>query len=451
MTQVKTADDDQGEWAGPQIGLVPRNVLGYSPRFRAECGQGGEKAMSILTFRPAPTLPAEAASSPAFRLTHRPALDGLRGCAILAVMLCHTAPPAAPAGFLGVDVFFVLSGFLITALLLQEWQRTGGISLRHFYLRRVLRLLPALVAFLLVSWLYARLAGSAVDEKLTRHGAVPILLYYFNWQVAYRMAPYYLVLHTWSLSVEEQFYLVWPLALLLLLRCRVPRAAVVGLLLAGVVAVAVERFRFCVIRVPIERVYFGTDTRADALLAGCLVGLLASWGWLPRAGWPRAALRGAGWAAVLVLLAHGRSSVGDAYIYRGGFTVVALATAVLIAALVQSPPRLLDRALGLPPLAWVGRVSYGLYLWHVIVFWHLIPRLLAYIAAHGVFRSSFSPLLVGLLEFPAALGVAALSFYLIEQPFLRLKDRLGRPAAPGPRPSAVQLPESAKPQRSAAA
>ena len=363
---------------------------------------------------------------PLFRLGHCPALDGLRGCAILAVMLTHTLPAALPGAAFGVDVFFVLSGFLITALLLQEWQTTGSVSLRRFYLRRALRLLPVLYVFLLASWLYARLFCTPFDAQLTRNGAVAVLLYFFNWKMALRPGPYTLLVHTWSLSVEEQFYLLWPIVLVCLLRLRIRPRWVLGLVQAAVVASIAERFLLT--RLPVStwiRIYYGTDTRVDALLIGCLVGLLASWGLLPRKGWPLNALRTAALLAVPILLLHARVSPGFVYFHRGGLTVVALSTAAIVAALLQSPPRLLAWILERPLLAWVGRVSYGLYLWHGLVIWHLLPRLQAYLVGRGVLRAH-SDIVQVVVGFPAALAVAALSFALIERPFLSLKARIGQ-------------------------
>jgi peptidoglycan/LPS O-acetylase OafA/YrhL len=393
----------------------------------------------ILRPAPPPTT-AAALPTPDFRLGHRPALDGLRGCAILAVLLHHTFPTHLPGGFFGVDVFFVLSGFLITVLLLQEWRSTGAVSLPHFYLRRGLRLLPALCVCLLASWLFARWCYTPADARLTGRGALAVLFYYFNWKVLSARVPYYLLVHTWSLSVEEQFYLVWPLVLVVLLRLGARRRWILGVVAAGIPLIALERILLLWHTRNYGRLYYGTDTRADGLLAGCLVGLLASWDLLPRRGWPLAVLRAAALLAVPVLLWHGTLSVGNLYVYRGGLSLVALSTATLLAALLHRPPRWLAWPLELPWLAWLGRVSYGLYLWHVLVCWHAIPYLREYLLSRGVLRGH--PLaLQALLEYPAALAVAALSFYLVERPFLALKDRLGR--RPRPAPASLQPPASA--------
>jgi len=140
-----------------------------------------------------------------FQLGHRPALDGLRGLAVLMVLALHMTPSLAAGGIVGVDIFFVLSGFLITALLVQEADRTGSIHFGHFYWRRGLRLLPALVVMLLVYWLYSAIVIGGAHATYTRKAVVSILGYYHNWRVDAHPDPRAL-LHCWSLSVEEQFY-----------------------------------------------------------------------------------------------------------------------------------------------------------------------------------------------------------------------------------------------------
>ena len=363
-----------------------------------------------------------------FRLGQRPALDGVRGCAILAVMAQHAR--LVRGGFFGVDVFFVLSGFLITALLLQEWDATGAVSLPRFYLRRALRLLPALCALILVSWLFAWLVCGPVDEWLTRRSAVAVLLYYFNWEVILHPWPYQLLLHAWSLSVEEQFYLVWPVLLVLLLRRGVRRGWILAFVLAGIAAVNVERTWLLHRGATPHRFYFGTDTRLDVLLVGCLLGLLASWDLLPRKAWPRTILRVAGPVAAVALVWHGyRFCSWDAYVIRHGFLVVAVCTGILLASLLRQPPRLLNWLLERPLLGWIGRISYGLYLWHVLIFWQLVPLSEKYLSARGILHA-YSPTLRVLLSVAGSLAVASLSYYLIERPFLALKRKFDR--RPGP-------------------
>jgi peptidoglycan/LPS O-acetylase OafA/YrhL len=223
----------------------------------------------------------------------------------------------------------------------------------------------------------------------------------------------------WSLSVEEQFYLFWPLLLsgLLALRDRHRGRWIVGLLLFGIIAPAVLRVVLWTGPESVPSLYMCTHTRLDGLSAGCLVGVLAAWGLLrPATRWGRWGLQAAAWAAVAVLTVAVFSVHNyDRLMYHGGFTVVSLCAAVLVAALVGSPPPLLSRLLGVRPLRWVGRISYGLYLWHT-------PVIIAVL--HYVPIADFTTKCV--LAWIPCLAAGALSHYCVELPFLRLKERLGR-------------------------
>jgi peptidoglycan/LPS O-acetylase OafA/YrhL len=387
----------------------------------------------VPTILPFPQRDSEHRPGPpgAFRLGYRPALDGLRALAVLAVLGVHSGLSWAGGGWAGVDVFFVLSGFLITALLLEEWQRTGAISLRRFYLRRALRLLPALFVFLAVCWLFARICLPHWQEVLTRRGVFSALGYYANWRVFRHRDVHDLLPHTWSLSVEEQFYFLWPLALAVLLRLRLGRPALLGVVATAIAGCAVLRGVLWHGSHAFPELYMRLATRADTLLIGCLTALLASWGLLPRAGWGRVLLRLAACAALPYLgcvLVWGRHT-SDGW-YYGGYTLLAAACAVLVAALVSGPPRALAWLLEARPLVWLGRLSYSLYLWHY-------PLCLvhgAYLARLGRLLGTPVPEALRLpLLYTAALLAAVLSYYLVEQPFLRLKDRWRRRAvfAPG--------------------
>ena len=358
-----------------------------------------------------------------FVLGHRPALDGLRGLAVLAVIAHHTI--VLSGGFLGVDLFFVLSGFLITALLLQEQRRTGRISLPCFYLRRCLRLLPALLALLAAVWVGTRLWPAWGGGNVLRKDSAAILLYYYNWRLALALQAQHTagLCHLWSLSVEEQFYLLWPAAVVLLLALGARRRWLLALVLAGITGPALLRWAHLQAghdpRQPLWywRLYGCSDMRADALSAGCLVGLLASWGMLPTRGWGRRILTAAGWLAAASLAIHLRKALPPSfslYVYRWGFTVVALSAAVLVAALVAAPPWPLARLLESRPLGWVGRVSYGTYLWHMPILL-VFSRWPVYLKKPGV-----------LVIWGVSLAAGALSHYCVERPFLRLKQRLDR-------------------------
>ena len=306
-------------------------------------------------------------------LRHVTALDGIRGVAVLAVVAFHTGQPWARGGFLGVDVFFVLSGYLITTLLLVEWSRTGSIGLGGFWARRARRLLPALLLVLVGVGLYALLFAREADVRGIRHDALATVGYVANWRFIFAKAGYFDAFavpsplrHMWSLAVEEQFYVVWPVtALVLLRRFRTPRALLAVAALGSVASIIAMSMLFHPGRDP-SRAYYGTDARAHTILIGVIVAVLL----LGRAHTaPRsrsrplevAGLIGAAflvWACVSV---DGQR----AFLYRGGSALVAMATAAVIASVVTTTfPHPLARILSLRPLAFVGQISYGLYLWH---------------------------------------------------------------------------------------
>ncbi len=335
-------------------------------------------------------------------------LDGLRGIAIIAVLIHHQLTPfSLTGGFLGVDLFFVLSGFLITGLLLAEFEKTNSISLRNFYIRRVLRLGPALTLFLLASLAvtyHTQLIGVTRQIKLV----VIALLYSTNWRMAFGwdsvLDPTAIV---WSLSIEEQFYLVWPLLVLgcLALKLR-PRTIIAGLGLT-IFAIIVHRNMLLNQAAYLTRLYYGTDTRADALLIGCLFALVPvtdvgvrTKRWLNVASVFSAA------ALAYLMVA---SSFSDESLYRGGFTIVALLAGIVIFVSANSPPRMLSVALQWSPLRWFGRISYGLYLWH----WLVVRNTSLY------FLGYWEPW----AKLGIALGIASASFYLVEKPINGLKSR----------------------------
>ena len=347
------------------------------------------------------------------RLGYLPYLDGVRGVAILMVLAYHADAPFFKGGFIGVDVFFVLSGFLITSLLIKERDRDGRIDLPHFYTRRALRLLPAvvtlLVVFLIVSWFVAD------DFRRSATDALIVLFYGANWARSFGHSLFALG-HTWSLSIEEQFYLVWPVAFILLSRAKLSRTALVWLLLIVALCLAVERAALTLHGAPTERLYNGLDTHSDALLIGCSLAFFLSLDGASavlKAAW----IRFAGYAAVaflLVIAFVGRFNAPAMFV--GGYIAVAIATAVMIVDLQARAGTVLRRVTEWPVLVRLGRISYGVYLWHFPIY----KVLIALHNQHG-WHVRWPLYLFG--GGTLAILVAIASYRFIETPFLRLKRK----------------------------
>lgn len=303
------------------------------------------------------------------RRTHVPALDGVRGLAVLLVVAVHAPAILAadrtqpvPGGFLGVDVFFVLSGFLITSLLLDERRAQGRPALGRFYLRRGARLLPALALVLLAHWWWSRLPSVGIPPGEEHRTLLWVSTYVGNW--IFWADDGFLVPglgHLWSLAIEEQFYLVWP-AVLLLAAARGRRTTSV-VVAAGIVVAIVVRVWLWRGGHHWSQVYTRTDARLDALLIGSGLALAAHRGapWVDRlVRWRGTGILGAAVVGAAALSLRESSSV----LFHGGFTVVALGAGLLVlGALDGAAPA--ARLLAAAPLRAVGRVSYGVYLWHL--------------------------------------------------------------------------------------
>jgi peptidoglycan/LPS O-acetylase OafA/YrhL len=344
-----------------------------------------------------------------------PAIEGLRAVAVTAVLLYHLPVSWLPGGFLGVDVFFVISGFLITSLLTSEVLRTGGVELGRFWLRRARRLLPALLFMLAVvvavSTVFARDALS-----LLASGLPAVLGYFTNWWLLFHHVSYFqsvgrppLVLHLWSLAVEEQFYLLWPLILLLAAgrHGRIRRVGWVALVLA-LASSAWMAILFQTSQDP-SRVYFGTDSHAGGLLLGAALAIaFPPWS---RAGTVRSSARrlmsvvGLGAFAGLVALMVILNQYGT-FTYRGGLQLATVLTAVVI--LVATHPAVRGaRILATPVLQWIGKRSYAIYLWHWPIFELTRPGI----------DLSLPGWEITALRFALVAVASDLSYRLVEQPF----------------------------------
>ena len=363
----------------------------------------------------------ERTAPPSSRLRYVPGLDGLRALSVTAVLLYHADVSWMSGGFLGVDVFFVISGYLITSLLLAEQRNRDAVSLGQFYLRRARRLLPAL--FLLLGAVSLFTIVFLPDEiRSLRADVVAALGYATNWWQIFQHQSYVaaqgrppLLRHLWSLAVEEQFYLVWPLLLVGMFKLWGGRRR--PMLIATGVGIALSfgtllllSFSHDYTIVDPSRVYFGSDTRIFTMLIGAALAMV----WSPwrldadsvtRQG--RLALDGVGIGGVLVLLAifmtaHFESNV----LFRGGFLGVALVAALVIAVAVHPASRLGTQVLAVAPLRWVGERSYGIYLWHWPIF--MITR-----PGQDTSITGFANLV---MRFALTVGAAELSYRFVEEP-----------------------------------
>lgn len=332
-----------------------------------------------------------------WRLGHRPALDGLRAIAVVLVLLAHSRIPlVGNGGGVGVAIFFTLSGFLITALLLQEREDYGAFRIRAFYRRRLLRLVPAMVVCVALAIAVGLYLYSEVLDWALIAGT---LTYTANWVMAAGAYPPETGLgHTWSLAIEEQFYLVWPLVLVA--TASLSRSTIVRGLVAICGVILMVRGFLWDGGDGLERIYFGSDTRADGLLFGAAVAFILHKS--PVRSFPN----WAPWAALTFLGTC--CLIPDPLKTIAMPTAVGIATAVSIYLLVQRPGFAL---LEMKWARWIGRRSYGIYLYqsplHVLV----------------LVKLGESPLWWFLVHIPLTLLAAWASYRWIETPFLRLKDR----------------------------
>ena len=359
------------------------------------------------------------------RFPYLPGIDALRALAVLAVFLYHARVGWMPGGFLGVDLFFVISGYLITSLLLREFRRGGHVELGRFWLRRAKRLLPAVGVVIAATMVLAAIFEPDRVNEL-RGDAVASLAYFANWHFAFGDVPYFeqfqrpsLFTHLWSLSVEEQFYLFWPLIFAAGMKLFGRTRLLLGVLAGALGSVALAWILFDP-GSDASRVYYGTDTHAVGLLAGVALALV----WSPielrrhRSG-PLVGpiLDAVGVLALAyVVLAFLQVHDYDLGLYHGGYLWLALVTAVLVAALAHPAARL-GGLLGTPPALWLGLRSYSFYLWH----WPVLA-----LTRPGLDVDLPRGVLVP-LQLVAVLALADLSYRYVELPF---RGKAPLPAVP---------------------
>ncbi len=357
------------------------------------------------------------------------ALDGLRAFALLIIMGYHFGVGWLQGGFFSLDIFYVLSGYLITGLLLSEYARKGRIVLSAFWLRRARRLLPALLIVLVAVTVMVRFAEPAGLYPDFRMSALSALFYFSNWWQIAASSNYFVatgavspLTHTWSLAVEEQFYLVWPLVTLAVLHLSRTIARGVRALLvvsvAGAIASALEMALSYSPTANTTRLYFGTDTHAQSILIGATLACVLTMVQQHRGNQgmaPVATTKAARWALVALGLAGLAGTLTltyslqglDPFDYQGGFTLSALSAAAIIIGAVCVPTGPLARVLSLRVLVWIGTVSYGAYLWHYPVFVYL-----------DYDRTGLTGIGLLAVRFAVTFALAAASFYLVERPVM---------------------------------
>jgi peptidoglycan/LPS O-acetylase OafA/YrhL len=360
------------------------------------------------------------AAAPPTGFRHLPALDGLRGLALLGVLLFH-AGGALRGGYLGVDLFFVLSGYLITSLLLAEHAASGRIALGPFWIRRARRLFPALLSLMPAVALYARFFARPAELAGLRADALATLGYVANWRAVFAQRSYWQLFaapspleHTWSLSIEEQFYVAWPLVVVAVLRWRTKRALLA--LSLGLAALSMAAMVALFDPEKTSRVYRGTAPRAAGILLGAALACVVAPGatFSPRAvRW----LDGLGVVSLAGLsVAWLRLPGSSRFLYHGGFWLTELGALSLIVCAVCGRTSLVARALSVRPLTLLGTLSYGVYLWHWPVNVFVTSQR---VHARGVWLHA--------LQLGISFAIALVSYRFLERPIRTRGLPLGRP------------------------
>jgi peptidoglycan/LPS O-acetylase OafA/YrhL len=371
-------------------------------------GSGAVPGVVMVAQRPAPAPDPERARAPTAAFPYHAALDGLRALALVAIVAYHLHYSWADGAFLSVDLFFLLSGFLITTLLLVEWRRGGTIGLRRFWARRARRLLPALLVTLVAVAAFTRTEVDPWLRTSVRNDGLASLTYVANWRFIASDQGYFQTFaapsplrHMWTLAIEEQFYVAWPAVALVALWLGRGRRGLVAVCLAGTALSVVVMARTYRPGDPL-RAYYGTDSRVHVILAGALLAVLMSV-WQPGEV-ARGRLARLGIVAFVAMLVAWATANGTAAAYYHGGSLVhaALASLVLTACLHPGPVRAI---LGVGVLAWVGRLSYGLYLFHWPIIVWLVPN-----------RVPLDGLALDAARVGLTVVAAVASYYLIELP-----------------------------------
>lgn len=344
-------------------------------------------------------------------------LDSLRGLAILGVILYHINFNWMPGGFLGVTVFFVLSGYLITDILAIEWKRNKRIDLKRFWLSRARRLLPGMLVMLVIVLAWITIFHSSLLEKM-RGDSLAALLYFSNWWYIYHKLSYFESFnqlsplnHFWSLAVEEQFYVVWPFIISLAFYYIKKKSRIILFVVLGA---AMSALAMAILYEPgadPSRIYYGTDTRAFSLLIGAALALIWPSSRLANKIIPKARLVldiVGGIALIIILTMFWKTNQYDPFLYRGGMALLSLATALLVANLAHPASRI-AQFLRFRPLRWMGVRSYGIYLWHYPIITLTTPK---------VNVGEFS-LTRAILQFLLIIIAAQISWKFIEDPIRR--------------------------------
>ncbi|MEI3895229.1 MULTISPECIES: acyltransferase family protein [Bacillus] len=341
-------------------------------------------------------------------------LDSLRGLAILGVILYHINFNWMPGGFLGVTVFFVLSGYLITDILAMEWKRNKRIDLKKFWLSRARRLLPGMLVMLVITLAWITIFHSSLLGKM-RGDSLAALFYVSNWWYIYHNLSYFdnfnqlsPLNHFWSLAVEEQFYVVWPFIISLGLYYIKKQSRMILLICLGAFASALAMANLYEPGVDPSRIYYGTDTRAFSLLIGAVLALVWPSNRLANKIIPKARFIldvVGGIALIIILVMFWKTNQYDPFLYKGGMVLLSIATALLVANLAHPASRI-AQFLRFRPLRWVGVRSYGIYLWHYPILTLTTPKVNA---------GDFS-IIRAILQFLLIILIAQISWKFIEKP-----------------------------------